>query len=265
MGLRYLNGLSWAEVTREERVFCMHLYMALERVGAAWLIQYLNDRFEIGANAAAEWELAYEACFYRDVWHLRGRTGQLVSPKRTFDLALFSDDEIVIIEAKAQQPLDDAQVDLFVRDVEQVQRETGVERVLLVGLCSSQCTVPERIRHAFEGRVLTWRELAKALGSDRMLLRADAVYEEPSSWATGANNRSGKRTGAELVDAHRRGERFLVGRKGGLDGPLLSEDIATGRWRTQKYETNGEVAMPPNDNWFALADLVARLPRGASS
>ena len=38
---------------------------------------------------ADEWEPAFEACFYRDIWQLRGREGELYSPKRTFDLCLF--------------------------------------------------------------------------------------------------------------------------------------------------------------------------------
>ena len=43
-GLKYLGGKSWAEVTREERVFCQHLYVRLVRdLGAKNFVQYLND------------------------------------------------------------------------------------------------------------------------------------------------------------------------------------------------------------------------------
>jgi hypothetical protein len=48
-----------------------------------------------------------------------------------------------------------------------------------------------------------------------------------------------------------------MGRAGGLDGPTLAEDIATGRWRTQKYEVRAGDA--PNPNWFAISDFLERI------
>lgn len=48
-----------------------------------------------------------------------------------------------------------------------------------------------------------------------------------------------------------------MGRGGGLDGKALADDIATGRWRTQRYEVR--VGDAPNTNWFAIADFLDRI------
>ncbi len=116
MGIRYLKGLSWAEVTREERFFCARLHNLVETRGVLSFIGYLNEKENINLDAKANWEMAYEACFYRDLWQLHKKNGELYSPKRTFDLCLLSDDAIVVIEAKAQQGFDPLQVQEFVND-----------------------------------------------------------------------------------------------------------------------------------------------------
>lgn len=265
MGLRYLNGLTWAEVTREERVFCQHLYGLVVDRGAAWLVGHLNATVGTQLPLNANWELAYEACFYRDLWQLRGRNGDLFSPKRTFDLCLLADDHVVIIEAKAAMGFEVDQVRQFTRDRGEVAKETGAA-VTLVALASSRCPVPAEILEAFDGPVLTWAGLAEAFGGDPMLQRADDVYE-PSvarGWgASGRNNLSGKRSGAELMAAYDRGEELFVGRGGGLTGDRLGDDVATGGWRSQLYETNGEVEAPPGPNWFRLSELAALVRRSA--
>ena len=70
-------------------------------------------------------------------------------------------------------------------------------------------------------------------------------------------------TGAELLVASGRGEDFFIGRGGGLHGPALAEDIASGGWRRQKYETNREATEPPNRNWFRLSEWVRLVGDGA--
>lgn len=257
MGLRYLNGRSWAEVTREERFFCLHLYIRIQALAPHRFVAWLNERHALGADASSTWELAYEACFYRDLRHLRGRVGNTGPLKRTFDLCFLSDDEILIVEAKAQQPFDDEQVEVFARDRALVAAETSVRRVSLLGLCSSRCVVPPSTRGVFDGPVLTWRELAALFGDDPVLLRADEIYQAPAGVAFGRNNASGRMTGQELVAAFHAGRRFFVGRGGGLRGAVLREDVASGRWRTQRYQTNNVVDAAPNANWFALAAFVS--------
>jgi hypothetical protein len=82
-------------------------------------------------------------------------------------------------------------------------------------------------------------------------------------------NAHGHRTGQEILDGHRypgpsdltdldpRAAFDYMGRGGGLDGKALSEDIATGRWRTQTYEVRQGDA--PNPNWFLIEDFLERV------
>jgi hypothetical protein len=258
MGLRYFAGKSWSEITREERVFCLHLYLRARDFGPNRFVQYFNDHLGLRANPDANWEIAYEVCLYRDLWHHRGRQGSLFSPKRTFDLCLFSDDHIIVIEAKAQQPFDDEQVRVFARDKAQIVRETGVARASLLGVGSSRCAIPATIQASFDAPIMTWRELARVFDDDAILYRADDVYEEPS-FSPGKNNASGRMTGAEILQAHADGRQLFVGREGGVDGARFREDVESQRWRVQTYETNDRVVVAPNKNWFSIDQFVARV------
>lgn len=53
--------------------------------------------------ADGDWDLGYEVCLYRDVlWQKGGLSavGLELPPKRTFDLCLFGERALVVIEAK---------------------------------------------------------------------------------------------------------------------------------------------------------------------
>lgn len=260
MGLSYLNGKSWAEVTRDERFFCQHLFSLIKRDGPAKFLAYVNRQAGVSLPLDAEWEPAYEVCFYRDLRHLRGRTDPLFSPKRTFDLCLFSEHAVLIVEAKAQQGFDADQMTSFAADRDEVRKLTGVT-TYVVGLASSACPVTVGCEEVFDGPLLTWRGLASLYDEDALLLRADAVYEpnQPDSW--GRNNHGGHLNGEELLSAFADGDAFLVGRRGGLRGARLAEDVASGFWRTQSYETApGDT--PPNGNWFLLQDFARAVGAG---
>jgi len=55
-----------------------------------------------------------------------------------------------------------------------------------------------------------------------------------------------------------------VGRTGGLLGTALSEDIATGAWRTRLYKVATGTAAP-NAQWFALEDLFNRVSKARTA
>jgi hypothetical protein len=183
VGFSYLNGLSWAEVTREERFFCQYLFNLLKKHGTTTFLEYVNRQVGLSLPVRAAWEPAFEACFYRDLRHLKGRTGPLHSPKRTFDLCLFSEKAILIIEAKAQQNFDGEQLSSFAADRVQVRVLTGVA-TYVVGLASSECPATPACDQVFEGPLLRWRDLASLYGEDATLLRADAIYDpdERDTW-----------------------------------------------------------------------------------
>lgn len=131
MGLTYLKGKNWIDISREERLFCSHLYHKIKsHQDIKEFIKWLNETIspvkdfknEIKLNPDQHWEVAYESCFYRDLLKLHGygvkekledfKKIEAVGDyainliKRTFDLALFSDDTIVIIEAKSAGKLE---------------------------------------------------------------------------------------------------------------------------------------------------------------
>jgi hypothetical protein len=169
-GFSYLGGKKWSEITRDERTFCMYLFKAFEHCPEKLLeiIQTSNPLKEYGWIAdmttdEQEWELAYEVCFYRDLLYQRGKgvkaaSDELKSPKfkisnpdklikRTFDLCLFSESEIIIIEAKAAQKLKKKQFTDFDMDEEYIKKvigglfpnlaKTKIPKVKMVVLASS--------------------------------------------------------------------------------------------------------------------------------
>ena len=73
-------------------------------------------------------------------------------------------------------------------------------------------------------------------------------------------NADGKITGQEIVDRYTEGslEFVTMGRKKGLEGDLLNQDIDSGRWRTQEYEVRCD-AEPVNPNWFRIEDFTRRI------
>ena len=97
MPLTYLKNNSWSKVTREERYFCSHLYHFLikrEKPFVKWLNQIPKANFPVNNN----WEIAFEACFYRDYHKLHETPLPAHLRKRTFDLCLFSNNHIIIIK-----------------------------------------------------------------------------------------------------------------------------------------------------------------------
>lgn len=144
MGLSYLGNKEWCDITRDERTFCMYLYQAF-RQSPEFLLQLIKDStknndFGLDMNFDSNgdsWELGYEVVFYRDLMFDNNKpirenlpflkdTCKIDEPKklikRTFDLCLFSEKEIIIIEAKAAQGLDKDQYEDFKADKDRIQK-----------------------------------------------------------------------------------------------------------------------------------------------
>ncbi|MDC3958975.1 hypothetical protein [Polyangium jinanense] len=90
---------------------------------------------------------------------------------------------------------------------------------------------------------------------DALLARRDVAF--------GANAET-KLSGEEIVRQFQAGMLTFtrMGRRGGLAGPELREDITSGAWRTFRYECSSKVV--DNRNWFGVADFVTRV-RAAST
>ncbi len=262
MGFNYLDGKSWTQITRDERFFCQRLYALINDETPERFVEYLHDVHALDVPVAGEWEVGFEVCFYRDLWQHRGRKDNLFSPKRTFDLCLFGEQAIVIIEAKAATGFDPDQNEVFARDVDEVKRLTRVDTAQLMGLCSSKYTPEEALTTVFTGPIITWKEMAERYGNDEILLRADDVYEPQGAFSTAGRHSDSKHTGIELVSAFRDGASWWVGRGGGIHGPRFKQDVETGRWKSKMYEVNTTATHPPSPNYFSLREFAETINAG---
>lgn len=123
--ISYLHNKNWIDFSREERLFCAHLYFDIKK-NVKRFIEFLNLKNDsIKNDIHAEWEIAYEVCFYRD-WLKNINQSIKDKPdypqKRTFDLCLFSENKIIIIEAKAQQGFQSTQNESFEKDIKIIQK-----------------------------------------------------------------------------------------------------------------------------------------------
>ena len=125
MTLNFIQS-KWQDITREERFFCSHLYHSIinrEKEFIEWLINNTTLKLNLNSN----WEVGYEVCFYRDLihhWKTQGKTilnDNTYSLKRTFDICMLSNEQIVIIEAKAQQGFHGDQLRDFEKDKQDIK------------------------------------------------------------------------------------------------------------------------------------------------
>lgn len=142
MEIPYLLNQPWAHWTRDERFFCAVLFEHARRDPgfARWLVE--SSKLEI--DSAGDWDLGYEVCLYRDfLWH-RGESAASHEPplpaKRAFDLCLFGQKSIVVIEAKVCEPFGSTQNEDFAKDRERIHSLPGFENVnvQIVALASAR-------------------------------------------------------------------------------------------------------------------------------
>lgn len=207
-GWEYLGHKRWSDITREERVFCLHLYNRLQER------KYLEAFFGAMAKGGnplpfatdGDWEVGYEVCLFRDLKHAFGDLPsgfvdvETIPWKRTFDLCLFAADTIVLVEAKAQQGFtsDMAQLGAFEADKDLVRRLDGVKAVYLVAVASADAL--KRMGEASSAIDLqvSWIDLAHLMGEDGpdpILKRADEIFETGST-----PNNDGFATGRTIFD-----------------------------------------------------------------
>ena len=200
MNISYLQNsksknATWNNISRDERFFCFELYQHLksDQKGILSLIKegiieadepsnkerinYLNN---IGSNT---FDIGVEVCFYRDMlkWYDK-KIGETDLPhKRTFDLALFSEDAIIIIEAKAQQGFDTKQLMDFKNDREHIKIlfnkiHRKKPKVFIIGLHSSKYS-PKPETNKFFDAIIKWEEIAeKYPDSKDLFIHANDIY-----------------------------------------------------------------------------------------
>jgi len=137
MALSYFgNKKRWENITREERYFCSALFWHVKNNSLEnQFVECLNELTQSKKNDHVKyWEIGYEVCFYRDYLkaiHNRSTHDTGYSGKRTYDLCLFSENRIIIIEAKAHQGLDRDQFN-YISDIDSGidKNEIGLKQLL---------------------------------------------------------------------------------------------------------------------------------------
>jgi hypothetical protein len=181
MPIPYLNGLPWTTWSREERLFCAVLYEHARRCPgefAAWLIESTG----LNIPSAGDWDLGFEVCLYRDfLWQQPGLTakGSGLSAKRTFDLCLFGETSIIIIEAKVCGGFETEQLANIGKDVAQIRRLPGMQdlNVLLVALASARylANARDETLGTFNRRHVSWQQLFEHF-PEPLFEQADKMY-----------------------------------------------------------------------------------------
>lgn len=188
MGLSYLNNKNWSEITREERFFCAEFYSAIKNNEAKfvkWLVS-LDLMNEVPLNPDQEWEIAFEVSFYSDLFNAspkwKSATEAEFSDHRTFDLCLFSEKQIVIIEAKAHEDFKLNQLSNFEDDKQDVPKaiksateiESSID-VYVVALASSRYL--NNASEIFDGS-FSWKDIYDSFSRKNVFLRADEIYKK---------------------------------------------------------------------------------------
>ena len=244
-GQPYLRECRWSQITREERYFCQFLFNELnlpgkvkkflsilrkaDKLEGPWIpseTKEIKPREEERAKkvfrqsdsdwpdvAEGQWEVAYEAAFYRDlIYHCDGTglTKKLVEcysehsgmkdensvkralSKRTFDLCLFGPKDVVIIEAKADGTFGGKQLKSFNWDKELLKiwfehlKLKVPPHIRLFGLVSSQYP---KTTNAYDFTaefdcIFSWKYLADSVGEKlfskpaiEAFIQADETYK----------------------------------------------------------------------------------------
>lgn len=189
MALTYFNDNDWINISREERLYCAHLYFQI-RGKELKFVRWLNKNKGMSLPTNCNWEIGYEVCFYRD--YLKNVKNKSIrvenrnfkdnpySEKRTFDLCLFSEDTIVIIEAKVKEHFGQAQLDDTKEDESLIPRVLEKDiKVINLLLAQSKYIESKNFLRTKKNRsafpyVISWREMDELFPND-VFERADEL------------------------------------------------------------------------------------------
>ncbi len=198
MGLSYLNDKNWSDITREERHFCAELYCAIKGNEKKFVeyIKKLEGMEKLDDAPDQDWEVAIEVCLYRDLFKFsperKGAGDKKFSDRRTFDLCLFSKNQIVVIEAKAQGGFKGNQLDDIKDDKDLVSEALDPSsrkhlNVFTVALASSKY-FRNIERYSKDKKVLnntdaqcTWMDLYNSFNPNIAFSNADNLYKNGKS------------------------------------------------------------------------------------
>jgi len=185
---------NWSQITREERYFCAHLFFLIRNDLRKFLEWFEENKYN-GMDLNKRWEIGYEVCFYRDYRKAQNKDihGSGFSQKRTFDLALFADDELIIFEAKVHEDFDNKQVKVFSNDMIKIPEllEKPINIRIYALAASSYFANSNEFKawdkrnvdkpgeyKCFDGN-LTWKELADFYQDDILYREVHSMGRQP--------------------------------------------------------------------------------------
>lgn len=188
----WLNDEKWAQITREERQFCADLYLEI-RDQPSEFVRFIKEckqkeTLTESLDEELDWEVAYEMAYYRDLNHAKKAKGDERdgNKHRKFDLALISNQQLIIVEAKAQGGFTSDDKKTYKTDLKDIRasRKDPDLKVFLVALCSSHWFDSDKRQVKIEevaNYVITWKELAEqsvftSCKSRKSFCRADYIY-----------------------------------------------------------------------------------------
>jgi hypothetical protein len=167
MPFPYLQNKNWSDITRDERFFCAELYNEIKQNPIVFieLLQTKIPTLKVVNNI----EVGFEVCFFRDyVKEFGDENGNksiknsTYSQKRTFDLCLFLENSLLIIEAKSYTGFDTKQLEDFNKDQQYIKQLLGDKcpTIYSIGLTSSNYKPRSSSIIGFNA-LITWGEMFK--------------------------------------------------------------------------------------------------------
>ena len=193
MSISYLNDTAWEKWSREERFFSVSLYEYAKQ-DIKRFVEVVSEKSGLNLSSEENWDLGFEVCLYRDVLSGLGKKISMTrfSPKRTFDLCLFSESKVVIIETKVVSSFSATDLKSLSKDKQDIptlldlpelkrdsEKNPEVE-VLAVALASSTYFEyqdkygKKAALENFDGRI-TWNDIHDAY-SKPLFERANSLY-----------------------------------------------------------------------------------------
>ena len=176
MQIKYFGKKSkWENISRDERFFCAHLFFEIKNNPAPFLKLLVKKNIIAPKDVNPDfWEIGFEVCFYRDyVFEIGEKNGNKFiskskySRKRTFDLCLFSNHSIIIIEAKSHSGFDSKQLISFKKDEEQIKSllDDKSISVISIALFSELYKPKSKTLDGFNCKI-TWKEMYKIYNNE---------------------------------------------------------------------------------------------------
>jgi hypothetical protein len=105
------------------------------------------------------------------------RKRQIYSPKRTFDLCLFSNNHIVIIEAKAQQGFHGDQLDEFEKDKDNIKKLSEKKDLKVDVVLLHSWKYKPRDKRIKGSPRFTWKDIYDTFEKNKLFDKADKLYK----------------------------------------------------------------------------------------